>query len=659
VAFADPLYKGKVQEIEVLVNQKVIPCLAGRDAIDAAVERILGQVNLGTSLLMAGRITLSQLNDALTLAENTNIRIGRALVHRGYITEQALYRFLAHQARLPLFDLSSADLDVEAAHLIEEEHERRLGILPLAADDSHVFLAMVDPLNQEGITLAQEVTGKKVTPILVAERNFDLVMEKLYQDDYLSRSVSQLLTRSPDDSAFRVFSHGQIITMLVVALVSIAWLIWDYTSYLIVVNSLVSIFYLIFSGYKAIITSKALKTDLEVELTQEDIDELDDRDLPVYTLLVPVYKEANVLPQIIKCLSDLDYPKTKLDIKILMEANDQETIDAFYNTDPPEFIHDIIVPDAQPKTKPKACNYGLIHARGEFLVIYDAEDLPERDQLKRSVAAFRKVPADVVCIQAKLNYHNRTQNILTQWFTSEYSMWFDLLLPGLDASHAPIPLGGTSNHFKTFSLIEVGAWDPYNVTEDADLGIRLYKRGYRTRIMDSTTYEEANSEISNWIRQRSRWVKGYIQTWLVHMRHPLRMLRELGWSAFMSFQIMIGGTFLALLVNPIYWLMTTAWFLFQWEFIQTLYPGFIFYVGAICLYVGNFVFTYANVAGAMRRKYYDMVRITLFSPLYWGLMSLGAWKGFIQLLTKPHFWEKTIHGLHDRNELEEGSEQET
>jgi cellulose synthase/poly-beta-1,6-N-acetylglucosamine synthase-like glycosyltransferase len=194
------------------------------------------------------------------------------------------------------------------------------------------------------------------------------------------------------------------------------------------------------------------------------------------------------------------------------------------------------------------------------------------------------------------------------------------------------------------------------VTEDADLGIRLYKRGYRTRIMDSTTYEEANSDVSNWIRQRSRWIKGYIQTWLVHMRHPVRLLRELGPRAFMSFQIMIGGTFFTLLVNPIYWLMTTAWYFYKWDLVQLIYPGTVFFIGAICLYIGNFVFTYANIAGAIRRKYYDMVRVTLFSPAYWGLMSIGAWKGFFQMLTRPHFWEKTIHGLNKSDKKVQGQD---
>jgi cellulose synthase/poly-beta-1,6-N-acetylglucosamine synthase-like glycosyltransferase len=256
------------------------------------------------------------------------------------------------------------------------------------------------------------------------------------------------------------------------------------------------------------------------------------------------------------------------------------------------------------------------------------------------------VPPEVVCIQSKLNYYNSHQNLLTRWFTVEYSMWFDLFLPGLDAARAPIPLGGTSNHFKRHALIEAGAWDPFNVTEDADLGIRLFKRGYRTAIVDSTTYEEANGQLYNWLRQRSRWIKGYIQTWLVHMRHPLKLISTIGLRAFLGFQFVVGGTFFAALLNPVYWLLTTLWFLGQWDFIQVLFPGPIFFFGAICLYLGNFAFTYMNVAGAMRRGYYDLVKYALLSPLYWGLMSVAAWRGFFQLIFNPHYWEKTHHGLY-------------
>jgi len=647
VAFADPLFKAAVEELESTLGLRVQPALAPRSALKEAIQRILGRKNIGTYLLLAGLITRHQLNDALELAQRTGVRLGRALVNRGYVTEEQLYRFLAEQAGLPLFDLAEVEIDEAVARLIDPETERALGILPIGVQDGQVTLAMVDPLNTEALEVAAQLTGRAVRPVLVTERALEAALERLYRGEYLARSTSELLERAPEDSAYWVLSRGQKIALGIFLLVSALWLAVDYRSYLIVTNAFASLFYVSFSVYKFYLVYRALAHDLEVPVSDEEVAALDDRELPVYTILIPVYKEAEVLPNLLEAVNRLDYPTTKLDIKVLMEADDLDTIEAFRRMNLPSHFQGIIVPNAPPKTKPKACNYGLIHARGEYVVIYDAEDLPEPDQLKKVLVAYSKVPPEVVCIQAKLNYYNRRQNLLTRWFTVEYSMWFDLFLPGLDASDAPIPLGGTSNHFKRDALVEVGAWDPHNVTEDADLGMRLYKRGYKTATVDSTTFEEANSELYNWIRQRSRWHKGYIQTWLVHMRHPLRLLREIGWKPFLSFQLVVAGTFFAALLNPVYWTLTALWFLTHWGLIQEIYPGIVFYLGAISMYFGNFAFTYMNVAGAMRRGYYDIVKYALLSPLYWGLMSVGAWKGFLQLVYKPHFWEKTVHGLYE------------
>ena len=647
VAFADPIFGPAVEELEATLGLRVQPALAPRRALEEAIQRVLGRKNIGTYLLLAGLITRHQLNDALELAQRTGVRLGRALVNRGYVTEEQLYQFLAEQAGLPLFDLTEVEIDEAVARLIDPETERALGILPIAIQDGQVTLAMVDPLNTEALEVAAQLTGRAVRPVLVTERALEVALERLYRGEYLARSTSELLERAPEDSAYWVLSRGQKIALGIFLLISALWLAVDYVSYLIVTNALASLFYVSFSVYKFYLVYRALAHDLEVPVSDEEVAALDDRDLPVYTILIPVYKEAEVLPDLLEAVNRLDYPTTKLDIKVLMEADDLDTIEAFRRMNLPSHFQGIIVPNAPPKTKPKACNYGLIHARGEYVVIYDAEDLPEPDQLKKVLVAYTKVPPEVVCIQAKLNYYNRRQNLLTRWFTVEYSMWFDLFLPGLDASDAPIPLGGTSNHFRRDALVEVGAWDPHNVTEDADLGMRLYKRGYKTATVDSTTFEEANSELYNWIRQRSRWHKGYIQTWLVHMRHPLRLLREIGWKPFLSFQLVVAGTFFAALLNPVYWTLTALWFLTQWGLIQEIYPGIIFYLGAISMYFGNFAFTYMNVAGAMRRGYYDIVKYALLSPLYWGLMSVGAWKGFLQLVYKPHFWEKTVHGLYE------------
>ena len=650
VAFADPLIESARVNLELMLARPVLPVLTARPILEEAIHRTLGRPNLGTSLLLARMITRAQLNDALEYAHKANIRLGRALVFKRYITEEALYQFLARQAHLPFFDLKGAVIDESAARLLNPHSERMDGLMPIAMDDTRVILATVDPLNQEGIERAGAVLQKPVELVLVTESDLDTALEMVYRNEYLNESVSALLERTPNDSAFRVLNRNQIIILIVLAAITVAGLIVNTSVYLIVLNAIITAFYLVFSIYKFRLIFKAISANLEIPVTSTEVAGLNDAELPVYSILVPVHHEAEVLADILKSLSSIDYPATRLDILVLLEEADLETIQKFDEINPPQFIQKVIVPDRLPKTKPKACNYGLLHARGDYVVIYDAEDLPDPDQLKKVVVAFSKAADDVACIQAKLNYYNRKQNILTEWFTVEYSMWFDLLLPGLDAERAPIPLGGTSNHFKTYSLIEAGAWDPYNVTEDADLGIRLFKRGYRTRIVDSTTYEEANSQYSNWIRQRSRWLKGYMQTWLVHMRHPVSLMREIGFVNFMSFQFIVGGTFLTALLNPVYWVMTAMWFLLKPAFVQLLFPSAVFYMGALCLYVGTFVFTYVNVAGAMRRGYYDMVRTAMLSPIYWAMSSIASWKGFFQLIFKPHFWEKTQHGLYQKPE---------
>ena len=666
VAFADPTYTKKLKHFAKYFPLPIQPVLVGRTDLYDTISRTLGRKNIGTYLLEKGFITRRQLNEALDLSRQTGVRLGQALLTMQFIQEEQIYEVLAHQAKMRFMNLNMDLIKDDTVRLIDPEIEREFGILPLKATQKDLTLAVVDPFDSRGIEKAEEITGRKIHPIVTTDADLEKALEKIYHDDYTAISISNLLTRSPAESAFHVLSRGQTNFLLILLLISVVLMIFKFAPFVIFVNEIITIFYVCFSIYKFYLVYNALNHDCEVPITQEEIDALDPKDLPVYTLLIPVYKEAEVLPELLRSLTHLDYPSTKLDIKILLEVDDEETIQKFYEMNLPPHFRATIVPDSLPRTKPKACNYGLIHARGEYVVIFDAEDRPDSDQLKKAVIAFQKSDPNVVCIQAKLNYYNRTQNLLTQWFTSEYSMWFDLFLPGLDASNAPIPLGGTSNHFKRRALVDVGAWDPHNVTEDADLGMRLYKKGFHTRTIDSTTYEEANSRLNNWLRQRSRWLKGYIQTWLVHMRDPLKLLKETGIGGFISFQFVIGGTFFSAIINPLLWALTTAWYLTRWEFIQESFPGFIFYLSSVSLYIGNFVFMYMNVAGAMRRKHYDNVRFAILSPIYWGLMSIGAWKGFLQLITKPHYWEKTIHGfskgfemkMSNRNEEKEGESDE-
>lgn len=393
---------------------------------------------------------------------------------------------------------------------------------------------------------------------------------------------------------------------------------------------------------------KSLHFPPEIKIAQEDIEALENKDLPVYTILCPLYREARVLPHFLDSIEKLNWPKSKLDVILLLEEDDEETVREISRQKLPAYVRVLVTPDSQPKTKPKACNYGLSSAKGEYLVIYDAEDIPEPDQLKKAYLGFKKSKNNVVCLQAKLNYFNPHQNLLTRFFTAEYSLWFDVVLPGLQSINTVIPLGGTSNHFKTTTLKELEGWDPFNVTEDCDLGVRIFKKGFKTAIIDSLTLEEANSNLGNWVRQRSRWLKGYMQTYLVHMRNPFELIRNHGWHAFV-FQLIIGARISFMLINPILWATTFAYFAFYayvGPAIEEVFPTFIFYLAVTSLLVGNFSYIYNYMIGAVKRENYSLVKYVFLIPFYWLVASWAAVIAAYQLFVKPHYWEKTVHGLH-------------
>jgi len=393
----------------------------------------------------------------------------------------------------------------------------------------------------------------------------------------------------------------------------------------------------------------------EIKVKPEDVKAIDEAKLPSYTIMCPLYHEWRVIPQFVRAMAHIDYPKEKLQVMLLLEEDDKQTIAEVARMDLPKYFQVVVVPHSLPKTKPKALNYGLKHATGEMVVVYDAEDIPEKDQLKKAVLAFAKSDPKVRCIQAKLNFYNPHQNILTRVFTAEYSLWFDLVLTGLQSIKAPIPLGGTSNHFRKKDIIELKGWDSFNVTEDCDLGMRIVKKGFSTAVMDSTTYEEANSSPTNWFAQRTRWIKGYIQTYLVHMRNPHHFISHWRDPRVLTFQLIVGGKVASMLINPIMWVLTFCYFAFRAQIgtqIEQFFPTPILYMGVFSLIFGNFLYLYYYMIGCAKREQYSLIKYVFLVPLYWLAMSIAAYTAWYKLVRQPHYWSKTKHGLHLEKEQE-------
>ncbi len=657
-----------VSAIEQESGYEVTLLWTERDDVDAALESVftanghnvdaaselsedglaLGGVamapRLGESLAAQGLITEDQLSAAVEEQQRSGGRIGQVLIHSGALGERELQAVLSGPLGLPTVDLSAYDPNEAPSDAIPEPVARRLGVVAFSADSRHLYVAVPDALGVEETAELEAQTDLEVDQFLAPSMEIEEFLREVNRDSYTHAALSTLREQFPDSSAHTVLGGGQKVALVIAAVLLIGFLIWNPVGTIIVIFALASVFYLLTALYKLVAGFSALNHKYLVDITQDDLAAMDERTLPVYTILVPLFREAAVIPYLVHGIESLDYPKSKLDVKLLCEEDDDETIDAIRVLNLPPHFDTVVVPASQPQTKPKACNYGLLAARGEYVVIYDAEDRPDPQQLKKAVLMFRNIDPSIVCIQSKLNFFNQQTNWLTRWFSIEYSLLFDLLLPGLDARRDPIPLGGTSNHLRTDVLQQVGAWDPYNVTEDADLGIRLHQAGYRTTMMDSTTYEEANTEVGNWVRQRSRWIKGYLQTWLVYMRNPFRTIGGIGLRGFISFSLLIGGTFI-FLINPFFWALTTLFALTQAGFIQELFPGWVYFLAAALLFIGNFIFVFLGLVAAVRRGDDNLALYALFLPFYWGLMSVAAWKGFAQLITNPFYWEKTEHGL--------------
>jgi glycosyltransferase XagB len=610
-------------------------------------------------LLVARRVLdLPQLDEAVELAETWHVRLGDAILSRNWVKPAVYYQAVAFHYELPFVDLIRDAPDVTLLSVTDADTYARKLTIPWKRSEGHIVIATAEP-GPETLLFARKRWGSSVSFVVASKFDIVWAIQTAFDDALSHRAVHELAELNPELSAKQVFTPGQIVFGYVLLTMLLLGLARSPVTTLIALNVIMSIFYLGNFIFKSILVfiGGARSSD-KYDIIAIEARALSDNELPVFTVLVPMYKEPAMLPKLAQSLRELDYPLGKLDIKLVLEASDFETVEVASKLGLEGVFEVIRVPPSHPQTKPKACNFALQFARGEFLVVYDAEDRPEPDQLRKVVAMFRQSPPNTACLQCRLSYFNSDENWLTRMFTLDYALWFDQMLPGLERLNVPIPLGGTSNHFKIEVLRELHAWDPFNVTEDADLGIRLTQKGYRVGIVDSTTFEEASCHAGNWIRQRSRWMKGYMQTFLVHTRRPLHLMRTIGPLGFLGFVFFIGGTVLSGLFNPIFWLLYVGWLAAAFSGFEAVFPEPLLFLSLFNLLAGNGALVFLNMLAPIRRGWLDLIPYSLTSLGYWVMISVAAYKGFWQLLRNPFYWEKTQHGVsrHVTRELAEARE---
>jgi len=364
---------------------------------------------------------------------------------------------------------------------------------------------------------------------------------------------------------------------------------------------------------------------------------------PLVSILVPLFREENIARALVARLGRLTYPKAMLDVVLVLEAEDDQTRDTLAATDLPPWMRIIEVPPGDITTKPRALNYAMRFCHGEIVGIYDAEDAPSPDQIDRVVAAFGSAPAQVACLQGVLDFYNPRANWLSRCFTIEYASWFRVILPGMARMGLAIPLGGTTVFFRRPALEHVGGWDAHNVTEDADLGIRLARYGYRTELIASVTREEANNRFWPWIKQRSRWLKGYMITYLVHMRAPFVLWQQLGAWRFIGFQVFFLTAITQFLLAPALWSFWLIPMGFAHPILTVLTPTWLLVLTGAFIAVEALGLIIGLVAVA-RTRHKGLWFWVPTLHLYFPLGAIAAYKALYELALRPFYWDKTAHG---------------
>ena len=559
----------------------------------------------------------------------------------GLMTEDAYFGAFARFLRLPFLPELDATLVVDSSHIDTQLLDTRM--VRLSPSDSKPVIAIVPEL--------QTIATLKDTLERLPRFRDDLVVttpsalrEAVWKTGAERRTrqvVNQLFDAAPHHSA-RIIFHGNqgFYTGIGLTLLATAFLLATSTT-LLWLHLVVTTFYM------ASLVFRLTALRQRPELSKEDVPaSLDLDELPVYSVMVALYREEEIVEQLMSALNRLDWPKSRLDIKIVCEADDLSTIETVKRLLAGAHFEIVCVPPSLPRTKPKALGYALKGARGEFVAIYDAEDRPHPQQLREAYARFRSVADDVACLQAPLIISNANASWISASFSLEYSALFRRMLPMLARQRMPLPLGGTSNHFRTAILREVGAWDPYNVTEDADLGMRLYRLGYRSDVIFRQTLEDAPTDISVWMNQRTRWYKGWLQSWLVMMRAPLTTAREMGWRAYLIFHLMIGGMLLSSLTHPLliaYVLLTAQTILVDGFFSLPRSKALLFVVDTMNIFGSYAVFLMMGRAAMIDMERAMVGKRWMATPLYWLMLSCAAWRAIVELRCKPFVWNKTPH----------------
>ncbi len=606
--------------------------------------RTTPRMPLGRYLIKAGVISGKDLVHALDLQRHVDAPLGEILIAEGLADRHHVLDALGHQYAAQRVDLRRDPARATLSHHLPVGLCLKFRAVVWAELGGALLIATSRPHEFETLRLALGDRVPSILPVIADEQQIQEEISRLYGVELAQKAANRVPAAiscrtwnitGRSRSIWAIAALGLVLLALVLAplwTVTIA-ILWAFLTLLMTTT-------LKAAALWSQITHKTAETPPPLSLPHA----LPYR-LPRVSILVPLLKEKEIAGALITRLTRLTYPKSLLDVVLVLEAHDNTTKETLARTELPPWISVIEVPEANRlTTKPRALNYALDFCKGSIIGVWDAEDAPEPDQLDRVVSRFHNAPDNVACLQGILDYYNSRANWLSRCFTIEYASWWRVLLPGVARLGLVIPLGGTTLFFRRSVLEDLAGWDAHNVTEDADLGVRLARRGFVTELLPTVTYEEANCRLWPWVRQRSRWLKGFLITWCVHMRHPLQLLADLGWMRFIGLQTMLLATVSQFLLAPLLWSFWIAVAGFAHPVETTLGPVALWSMVVVFI-LSSTLNLGLSLLATSGKEHRHLMWWVFTTPFYFPLGALAAIKGLHEFVVSPFFWDKTEHGV--------------
>lgn len=612
--------------------------------IRTAKKRGRDRVPLGQLLLDRGALAPGDLLAALAMRARQDARLGDILLTHRMVTEHALFGALSQQWSAQIVDLAAEPPDPRLIDQVGPEWCIRHGAIPWRKLGGATIFATARPEQFVALTQDLPLSLRPALMGLAPDRDIQNALLRSRQSALVRKAETRVRARESCRSwhvpVLRRWVLSVLISVLALAIaapMTLFSLLFGWAILTLVLSS-------ILKATAAIIHLKAPPPPVG------PFDPLIAR-LPTVSIMVPLFRETDIAGRLVQRLQRLNYPREILDICLVTEADDTQTRETLARTRLPPWMRSIAVPRGTLKTKPRALNYALDFCRGSIIGVYDAEDAPEPEQIHKVVRRFHQRGPDVACLQGVLDFYNVRTNWLSRCFAVEYAAWFRIVLPGLQKMGFAIPLGGTTLFFRREALEHLGGWDAHNVTEDADLGIRLARYGYRAELIDTVTEEEANCRAWPWVKQRSRWLKGYGMTWGVHMRNPRRLLNDLGWWKFIGVQLLFPVTLSQFVLAPLLWSIWLIPLGMPHPFAGGETHWLLVTLAALffCTECVNTGVGFLAVRETRHRHLYPWVPLLY---VYFHMGALASYKAIYELVTKPFYWDKTAHGLHDLPEID-------